>query len=253
MARVTGTDLKGVFTFLQTAVAGTRDDPIPTPTLAALGRLIPADLIAYFEIRRADRATLAFAASDIADATPDPDALLAFGHQNPLSSRYPWRPADGALRLSTATNRRDLEKTEFYQFVMVPVRIRDSMKAVLWSTADTVACVALDRCESDFTQRDENLLRILQQHLIRWRAQALAGWLPATSDDVGLTVREADVLTWAARGMTNDDVARVLGTSPSTVGKHLENAYVKLGVHSRAEALGVLAVSGPYGPRRPVM
>ena len=57
------------------------------------------------------------------------------------------------------------------------------------------------------------------------------------------------MLTWAARGMPDSDVAKVLGTSPSTVGKHLENAYAKLGVHSRAEALGLRDV-GPYGQGR---
>jgi len=53
------------------------------------------------------------------------------------------------------------------------------------------------------------------------------------------------VKTWAARGMVDDQVAKVLGTSPTTVGKHLEHACANLGVHSRAEALALLMLSAP--------
>lgn len=243
MAQVSGTDLRGIFRFMQSAIAGTRDDPLPSPTLAALRQLIPAELIAYGEVRRADRAQLALSTSDIYDPNVDEEALLAFGHQNPLSWRR-WGPADGALRLSASIRRKELEQLEFYQSVMVPTGTRDSLKVWLWCTAESVALVKLDR-ESNFTKREQDLLGILQHHLIGLREQALRGQLPATADGVWLTAREAEVLTWAARGLSNYDVARVLGTSPATVGKHLENAYEKLGVHSRAEAIGLLMLSAP--------
>lgn len=244
MAQVSGADLRGVFGFIQSAVAGTREDPLPSPTLAALRQLIPAELIAYFELRRTDQSVLALATSDAYDPNEDEDAVLAFGHQNPLSWRR-CRPADGAMRLSASIRRRDLEQLEFYQFVMVPTRIRDSLKVWLWSTPESVACVSLGRSDSDFTRRDQDVLGILQHHLIGLREQALSGRLRATADGVWLTAREAEVLTWASRGLANDDVANVLGTSPATIGKHLENAYAKLGVHSRAEALGLVMLSAP--------
>lgn len=243
MAQVSGADLRGIFRFMQSAVAGTRDDPLPSGTLAALRQLIPAELIAYGEVRRTDRALLALATSDTYEPDDVEDALLAFGHQNPISWRR-WGPADGALRLSASIRRKELEQLEFYQSVMVPTGVRDSLKVWLWSTAESVACVKLDR-ESNFTKREQDLLGILQHHLIGLREQALRGRLPATADGVWLTAREAEVLTWAARGLSDCDVAKVLGTSPATIGKHLENAYAKLGVHSRAEALGLLMLSAP--------
>lgn len=249
MAQVSGGDLRRVFAFMQSAIAGTRDDPLPSATLAALRQLIPAELIVYFELRRTDRAVLAVATSDTYDPNEDEEALLAFGHQNPLSWRR-WGPGDGALRLSASIRRRELEQLEYYQSVMVPTRIRDSLKIWLWSTAESVACVGLDRSDSYFTRRDQDLLGILQHHLIALREQALSGSLPPTADSVWLTAREAEVLTWAARGLANDDVAKVLGTSSTTVGKHLENAYAKLGVHSRAEALGLVMLSAPRNSGR---
>lgn len=51
-----------------------------------------------------------------------------------------------------------------------------------------------------------------------------------------LTHREAEVLLWIARGKSNRDIGEILGLSPRTVNKHLEQIYVKLGVENRASA-----------------
>ena len=52
----------------------------------------------------------------------------------------------------------------------------------------------------------------------------------------GLTEREIDVLRLIARGRTNKEVAATLQLSAKTVGRHVENLYAKIGVHSRAAA-----------------
>ncbi|WP_224703120.1 response regulator [Devosia aquimaris] len=52
----------------------------------------------------------------------------------------------------------------------------------------------------------------------------------------GLTLRESDVLLWIARGKSNRDIGEILGLSPRTVNKHLEQVYTKLGVENRASA-----------------
>jgi HD-GYP domain-containing protein (c-di-GMP phosphodiesterase class II)/DNA-binding CsgD family transcriptional regulator len=51
-----------------------------------------------------------------------------------------------------------------------------------------------------------------------------------------LTDREVDVLRLIARGLSNRQVAERLFISPKTVGRHVENLYVKIGVSSRAAA-----------------
>lgn len=51
-----------------------------------------------------------------------------------------------------------------------------------------------------------------------------------------LTAREADVLLWIAKGKANKDIGEILGLSPRTVNKHLEQIYQKLGVENRASA-----------------
>lgn len=55
--------------------------------------------------------------------------------------------------------------------------------------------------------------------------------------EVELTAREREVLAWVARGKTNAEVARLLWLAPSTVRKHLENIYAKLGVTTRTAAV----------------
>ena len=52
----------------------------------------------------------------------------------------------------------------------------------------------------------------------------------------GLTAREVEVLRLIARGRSNREVAERLFISPKTVGRHVENVYVKIGVSSRAAA-----------------
>ena len=64
---------------------------------------------------------------------------------------------------------------------------------------------------------------------------------------LSLTPREAEVLTWLARGKSSRDIADILNLSPRTVNKHLEQMYAKLGVENRAAAatLAVRTVERP--------
>ena len=55
-------------------------------------------------------------------------------------------------------------------------------------------------------------------------------------DRLRLTLREAEVLLWVSRGKTNRDVGDILGLSPRTVNKHLEQVFAKMGVETRAAA-----------------
>ncbi len=60
---------------------------------------------------------------------------------------------------------------------------------------------------------------------------------PAVLDaaPVGLRPRELDVARLVAKGLTNPEIAAHLGIAPRTVATHLENAYRRLGIGSRAE------------------
>lgn len=51
-----------------------------------------------------------------------------------------------------------------------------------------------------------------------------------------MTEREAEVLLWIGRGKTNREIGTILGMSPRTVNKHLEQIFKKLGVENRTTA-----------------
>ncbi|MBC7576185.1 MAG: response regulator [Tardiphaga sp.] len=78
---------------------------------------------------------------------------------------------------------------------------------------------------------DEFLLRL---------AKDAAAYLPAEfSKELGLTGREGEVLSWLSKGKSNRDIAQILGLSPRTVDKHLEQIYAKLGVENRTAAAAI--------------
>jgi DNA-binding response OmpR family regulator/DNA-binding CsgD family transcriptional regulator len=51
-----------------------------------------------------------------------------------------------------------------------------------------------------------------------------------------LTDRETDVLLWIAAGKSNRDIADILGLSPRTINKYLDQIYLKISVENRTSA-----------------
>lgn len=71
-------------------------------------------------------------------------------------------------------------------------------------------------------------LLLLEEEIIAPDASAL--------QSLGLTRREAEVLGWVAQGKTNSDIGSILSLNPSTIKKHLEHIFLKLGVETRTAA-----------------
>jgi DNA-binding NarL/FixJ family response regulator len=70
-----------------------------------------------------------------------------------------------------------------------------------------------------------------------------------------LTPREVEVLGLFAKGMSTRDAASALEISPLTIQSHVKNILVKLGVHTKLEAVvlmlrnGVIRPEAGSGPR----
>jgi DNA-binding CsgD family transcriptional regulator len=88
----------------------------------------------------------------------------------------------------------------------------------------------------DFSDREVTLLRLARPHLaeLHLRRRAELGGLPS------LTRRQWEILRLVATGATNHRIAHRLGISEGTVRKHLENAFARLHVSSRTEAVSRL-------------
>lgn len=74
------------------------------------------------------------------------------------------------------------------------------------------------------------------EHLLRLTPETTSRPQSELRKELGLTTREAEVLSWLSNGKTNRDIAQILGLSPRTVDKHLEQIYAKLGVENRTAA-----------------
>ena len=79
------------------------------------------------------------------------------------------------------------------------------------------------------------------EFLLQLTPEAVAETTTDFSKKFGLTPREGEVLSWLSKGKTNRDIAQILGLSPRTVDKHLEQIYAKLGVENRTAAVAFAA------------
>jgi DNA-binding NarL/FixJ family response regulator len=79
----------------------------------------------------------------------------------------------------------------------------------------------------------------VNEFLLRLAKDTSADMPAEFSSELGLTTREGEVLSWLSKGKTNRDIAQILGLSPRTVDKHLEQIYSKLGVENRTAAAAI--------------
>jgi DNA-binding CsgD family transcriptional regulator len=63
------------------------------------------------------------------------------------------------------------------------------------------------------------------------------------SRQVTLSDRQVETLTWAARGKTSAEIARIVGLTKRTVDFHIDNARFKLGAATRLETV-IKALTG---------
>ncbi|HKX60262.1 MAG TPA: response regulator transcription factor, partial [Verrucomicrobiae bacterium] len=86
-----------------------------------------------------------------------------------------------------------------------------------------------------------DLIRAIEARLRRSEQQVKREFKPDFSSfdpllKLGLTPRAAEALLWLAQGKTNADIASILGISESTVKKHVQEMFEKLGVETRGAA-----------------
>jgi DNA-binding CsgD family transcriptional regulator len=235
MARLNEADLMKMLGLLRAAGEVEGPQPFPAPVLQALRELVPCDVVAFHERSGGPARVLVWAGEPVGEMTEEIwEARRRLRHEDPV------RPVAGARTLSDFIRMREFRRSDFYNLVHRPLGIEQMLSFYLEPRASD-ARFELDRSGSEFRDRDRRVLELLLPHL-RQFLHAARRRAPAVAGGGRLTPRERTVLTHVAEGRTNGEVAQLLGISPLTVRKHLENTYAKLGVHTRTAA--VAAISG---------
>lgn len=239
VARLSDADYRSVLRFLHEAGDVEGADAFPMNVRRALTSLLRADNVWYWTIRDGKREfRWGYGACAVDDAFPagilEQFDVDRHAREDPLQpvSRYMNVP----VRRSDVRPLRAWRKTGIWASIDRPLGAKDWVRLTVASKDAAVARFELDNLRSDWDDRVIGLLQLLTPHLrqlIR-RADARA---TVRHEARALTSRELEILSLVAEGRTNGELAHMLWISPNTVRKHLENAFDKLGVHTRTAAV----------------
>jgi DNA-binding CsgD family transcriptional regulator len=242
MERLDAGDLVRVGRFVAETAAVDGDEPFPPAFLAALRRLVPCDFAAFNELDRVRERHLDHVVDPVG-AIDGMDAPITYWQaraEHPLC-RYHETTGDWrAYRLSDFVTLRDLRRSRIYDEWMLPVGQTHLITVGLDAPLDHTKVFLLNRPNGpDFDERDCLVLDVLRPYFaMRYRAARGGREAPDGPRRCGdLTPREREILALVAEGKTNAQIAEQLWISGGTVRRHLENAYAKLGVHTRTAAV----------------
>lgn len=144
--------------------------------------------------------------------------------------------ADGTILWSTPQARRLLESSGFD--AEASDRLAGNFAAWLGGRDKEETGAGFDVGREGIAQLQFSFLGLVggTEYLFRLARAQQEGSADSLRKPFGLTQRESEVLLWISHGKANKDIGDILGLSPRTVNKHLEQIYAKLGVENRASA-----------------
>ena len=244
MRRLDETSYARVGRFLaEAATSWSDDEPFPEPFLAALRDVVRCDDVAFCELDRVQQSFLSGTTFPSRVRWPEPEVTYwEIRHEHPACHRHETTGNWSAHRITDFITHRQLRRSRLYAQWLRPQHVEHQLTVGLDSPLSHTKVFLFSRSRgADFTSRDCDVLDVLRPYLAgRYELWAARRRRAAAEVDAGLTPREREVLDLVAQGMTNAEVARLLWIAPGTVRRHLENAYAKLGVHTRTAAVRAL-------------
>jgi DNA-binding CsgD family transcriptional regulator len=235
------------------------DDPdgFAAIVLPGLAGLVGCDVVTYNEIGPAPGQA---SYTDYPSGALDPATQAVFAahvHEHPLVNHYRATGSGEPVMISDFLSLDRFHRLGIYAEFFRGISVEHQIAISLPGPDEQVIGVALSRGDRDFSGQDRALLRVLRDPLIaalvRARSRQQAGQALGAAAGGGLpgparlTDREIAILRRVAAGRTNSAIAHEFRLSPRTVAKHLEHAYRKLGVSSRAAAVSRLTTDRPAG------
>jgi DNA-binding CsgD family transcriptional regulator len=224
-------------------VAGEVEGPVafPEPVLETLRALVSCDVVTFHERSTDADRVVVYSGEPVAPVVPEiRSAHRRFKHQDPLRTFVA-----AARTLTDVISMRAFRRSDFYLHVHRPLGIEHMLQLYVDPSVSD-ARLEFDRSETDFSERDREILDLLRPHLATF-ARAARRRHSHPSGAQSLTTREREVVAHVADGRTNGEIGHLLGISPQTVRTHLEHAYGKLGVHTRTAAVAAAFGRPPTG------
>jgi DNA-binding CsgD family transcriptional regulator len=232
-----------------------------TGLLSALREAVPSDWVSLNEVGSTPAEIFSIVEPPLEERWHD--VWAKHGLQNPLVVHFSKTRDGRPFRFSDVVSQAELHKLDLYREFYGPIGLQHQIAFTLPARSEQILGVALSRCDRDFSDGERELLQLARPHLIQaynnavHHSRLLHAHLNGERLDAppiaelltrGLTRREAEVVSLAARGSADREIAHTLQISHRTVQKHLQRAYAKLGVGGRAEAAAMSFAARRAGP-----
>jgi len=142
---------------------------------------------------------------------------------------------------------------DFYKSFYSPNKLKYCACMNIVFREEVVGLISMYKKSGDFSARDLFILNQLQKHLAYrlyyeskkgdTRYFYAKGYHEKICREFGLTSRESELLNYAVKGSSNEDIAETMKISIHTVKKHFHSLYIKMNVKNRVQLLQSLPLS----------
>jgi DNA-binding CsgD family transcriptional regulator len=227
-----------------------------------LGRLIPHDLCTFSTLDPDTQQITLIVPASVPTELPKAFANFARLHRNyELYSFNPDLQAGRPVMRGDWFSCRQFRDTSIHAEAVGMIGMDDHLSAPVGAPGEAtfVALLRHSGGGQDYSERDRTLFATLQPHLrrawqhTRWRS-LFSGKTTLQAEHLraalGITKRQAEILSWVVAGKTNQEIAIIAALSEGTVKLHLANLFRRLGVETRIAAVraawaAVLEAQGP--------
>jgi DNA-binding CsgD family transcriptional regulator len=241
MVRMPGKGLEKALDFMLDVSAQREPDGVVRCVVEGLPRFVASEIttLSICDIPAGTRRVVSYPHDAISPS--DQACFNRLMHEHPLVRYHSTHPHGGSQRVSDCTAARDFRRQAIFGDYYARIGIDHVIAVPVVASPGLVMSYVLNRKGMDFSDAERSLLDAMRPalaNLYRFTMlDAAARECEARSDvAASLTAREREVLRWVAAGKSDRQTAAILGNSVRTVQKHLENAYVKLGVENRTAA-----------------